>query len=246
MKKLLIYIAAVFLFAACDSEDAWDMLKTRGEQKTEHREVANFTGITVYNGIDVVLEKADKSGAMLSGWSNLLPKVELAVDADGMLTIMDNNKFDIVRNPNNKTTIHLHYSGEINAITTHGDGTITNIDTLHTSSLGILSEDASGMIDLVVKSGSIGIGTNNRNVGDIRLSGSTPWLGITNWGNAPIHAEDLKVEGCSITHRGPGDFYLNVSDWMEVEIYSIGDVYYRGNPTLTVKRVGKGNIYPML
>lgn len=243
MKKLLVNITLLLLFAACNSEDAWDIVKTRGDRITEAREIADFTGITVYNGVNLVLEKAAKSEAVLDGWSNLLPKVSLTVDSSGMLTIEDSNKFDIIRNPNNKTTIRLYYTGEINAITSHSDGEISNVDTLHTSSLLMLSEDASGSIDLTVKTSSIAIGTNNRNVGDIRLKGISTYLGITNWGSAPIYADELEVAGCDITHRGPGDFYVNVSDWLSVNIYSIGDVYYKGNPTLTVNRIGKGNVY---
>lgn len=245
MKKLLTYVV-VFFAISCNSEDAWDIVKTRGDRKTENREVGNFTGITIYNGINVVLEKADKSTAVLDGWSNLLPKVDLTTASNGMLTIKDNNKFDIVRNPNNKTSIHLYYSGEINTITFHGDGVISNVDTLHsTSPLGLLCEDASGSLELVIKTPSVGIGTNNRNVADIKLEGVCSYLGITNWGNAPIHAEKLEVLSCDITHRGPGDFYMNVSGQLNVNIYSIGDVYYKGNPTLTVNRKGKGNVFPI-
>ncbi len=234
----------MLLLVSCDSEDAWDIVKTRGDRKTEVREVGAFTGITVYNGINVILEKADKSEAILDGWSNLLSKVELSLAANGMLTIKDSNKFDFVRNPDNKTTIRLYYNGEINNITSHNDGIISNVDTLYTSGLVILSEDASGSIELVVKTGSISIGTNNRNVGDISLKGISSYLGITNWGNAPIHAEELEVSTCDITHRGPGDFYVNVANILNVAIYSVGDIYCKGNPTITVDRKGKGNVYP--
>lgn len=246
MKKLLIYTVTILFAVGCDSEDAWDMLKTRGDRKVETREVVAFTGITVYNGINVTLEKADRYEAVLDGWSNLLPKVELTVSSEGMLTIKDCNKFDIVRNPNNKTTIHLYYNGEVKTITSHGDGVVSNVDTLHTPSLLILCEDASGSIELTVKTSDISIGTNNRNVGDIVLKGLSAGLGITNWGNAPINARDLEVVNCDITHRGPGDFYVNVSSTLNVDIYSIGNVYYKGNPTLTVNRRGKGNVYPVL
>lgn len=243
MKKLLIYTAIALLSVACDSEDAWDILKTRGDRKVETRTLTAFTGITVYNGINVVLEKADSYEAVLDGWSNLLAKVDLSINSDGVLTIEDNNKFDFVRNPDNKTTIHLFYDGEINAITSHSDGLISNIDTLYTSGLTILSEDASGTIELTVKTPGIGIGTNNRNVGDIKLRGISSYLGITNWGNAPIYAEELEVENCDIIHRGTGNLHLNVTNILNVEIYSIGDVYYKNNPTVTINRKGKGNVY---
>lgn len=246
MKKILIYIIAFTLFVtACNSEDAWDIVKTRGDRKVETRELQAFTGITVYNGINVVLEKSDKYGAELDGWSNLLPKVKMTVDGNGMLTIEDKNKFDYVRDLDNKTTIRLFYNGNIDAITFHGDGVVSSVDTLQSSSLTILSEDASGSIDLLLNSISIGIGTNNRNIGDIKLKGKSSNLHITNWGSAPISASDLCVDNCEVVHRGPGDFYFKVSNSLKAYLYSVGSIYYKGNPTLVVDRRGKGNIYPI-
>ncbi|MCK8061734.1 DUF2807 domain-containing protein, partial [Fusibacter sp. A2] len=182
----------------------------------------------VENGINVVLEKSDKFEAVLDGWSNLMPKVKLTVDGNGMLTLEDENKFDFVRNPQNKTTVHLYYDGEISAITSHSDGVISHIDTLHTAGLTILAEDASGSIELTLKTAGVSIGTNNRNVADIKLQGVAYGLGITNWGNAPINAQDFEVTNCDIVHRGPGDLYLNVTNTLSVTIYSIGDIYYKG------------------
>ena len=243
MKKLLPYILLVLLAAACDSEDAWDILKTKGDSKTETRSLTAFTGVTIYNGINVVLEKANRYEAVLDSWTNLLPKITLSVDSDGMLTIKDENKFDFMRNPNNMTTIRLYYDGEINTITSHNNGIVTTADTLRTSHLTILSEDASGNIELVIKTSSIAIGTNNRNVGDIKLDGVSTHLDITNWGNAPINASKLDATYCSVTHRGSNDLYLNVASTLEANIHSIGNIYYKGNPTVSTNHYGKGNIY---
>lgn len=245
MKKILIYTAILLIAVSCDSDDGWDILKTRGDRKVETRTVDAFTRITVQNGINVVLEKSDKFEAVLDGWSNLLPKVKLTVNGNGMLTLEDENKFDFVRNPQNKTTVHLYYNGEINGITSHSDGVISHIDTLYTSGLTILSEDASGSIELTLKTTGVYIGTNNRNVADINLRGYTSSLGITNWGNAPIDAQNLEAEDCGIAHRGPGDFYVNVVKTLDVTMYSVGNIYYKGSPSITLDRKGKGNLYPL-
>lgn len=245
MKKLP-YIIAILLFASCDSEDAWDMLKTRGDRKVEVRELTAYTGITVHNGINVVLEKSDKHEAILDGWSNLMPKVKLSIDSDGMLTIKDENKFDIVRNPANKTTIHLYYNGDINCIASRSDGLITNIDTLYAGDLIILSEDASGSIELVVKASSVGFGSSSYNVGDVKLKGASSSLEITCRGTAPVDARELEVRTCNISHRGTGDLYVNVANTLVAGIHSIGDIYYKGSPTITSSGKGKGKLYPFL
>ncbi len=245
IKRLLVYVAAILFVTGCDSEDAWDMLKARGSHKTETRELAAFTGITVHNGINVVLEKSDKFEAVLDGWSNLIPKVSLSIDGNGMLTLKDSNKFDFVRNPSNKTTVRLYYNGEISSVSLQGDGLISHVDTLHTSALTILCEGASGSINLAVSTTNVGIGTNAYNVGDITLSGTATYLGINNWGNAPIQAQELQVQSCDVTHHGPCDLYLNVANTLSATLYTIGSIYYKGNPGITVNRKGKGNVYPL-
>lgn len=244
IRKLCLYMAAMLLVAACDSEDAWDILKTKGEPKVERREVAPFTGITVHNGINVVLEEADEYSATLDGWANLLPKVELTVDSDGMLTIEDRNKFDLVRNPQNKTIVYLRYKEEIKNIIFSGDGVIRNLDTLRTAGIYILCEDASGTVNLTIEAEGVGVVATGRSVADVNLQGTSVWLNITNWGNAPINADGLKTRISSIAHRGTGDLYVNVSKSLNVEMYSIGDIYYKGNPIITLNRTGKGSLYP--
>ncbi len=245
MKTLLKYTAILLTVftSSCNSEDALDIFKTRGAPKTEARQLNAFHELKVGNGINVVLISGSTNSAMLDGWENLLPKVKLAVNNSGLLTIEDTNNFNIVRDLSNTTTVYLTYDGEINAIYMNGDGLISTNGELKSTNLTILSEDASGSIKLTINANSMGIGTNHRNTADIAIDGSCYYMGITNWGNAPMDFSKLVVQMADITHRGACDLYVNVVQQFTAALYGIGDIYYTGNPTLAVERRGKGNVY---
>ena len=233
------------IFVGCNREDAWDMVKTRGAAKTEVRELPSFNGVRVASGFNVVFRHGERYSATLEGWTNLLPKVRLTVDTTGVLNISDENRFYMVRDVSNKTTVYLTYNGEINFIGFNSDGQLTSDGKLESSSLLILSENASGSISLMLDIAGLAIGTNSRNAGNLTFTGKCHSVGITNWGVAPIDMQNLQVQQADITHRGSANLHISVHQRLNVVLSGIGDIYYRGDPELTVDRNGKGNVFKM-
>ena len=244
MKQLKITaIILFFLFTGCDKEDAWDIVKTRGDRVMEHITLLPFHAVTVSNGFNITLSRGDDYAATIEGWKNLMPKIRLSVDRDGVLQVEDDNRFNFVRNRDNMTTVHLTIAGEIDGIHFSGNGYFVSNDTICTSGLTILCEEASGSVDLKVKAQGVYIGTNHQNVASITIGGWCNSVGITNWGNAPINLSALKASSADAHHHGPGNVYMNASDFVSVMIYGMGDVYYFGDPLITLTRKGKGNLY---
>ena len=247
MKRLIVTpLVFILLFAGCDKEDAWDFLKTRGGHVVEERAVTAFHAITVKNGINVVLTQGDNYTATIEGWKNLTPKIRLTVEKNGELVIEDVNRFNFVRTRDNMTTVRLMITGELDRIHFSGDGDIVTKDTLVTSGLTVLCEDASGSVDLKIKTQGIYIGTNHRNTASVTIWGQGYSVGITNWGYAPVDLSGFKASFADVHHHGPGNVYVNASESVSAVIYGTGDVYYAGNPssvTFTRKDKGKGNLY---
>ena len=244
MKKLITHIiVAVCLFAGCSKDDAWDIVKTRGAAKTELRELPHFTGLVITNGINVVLRHGERNSATLEGWTNLLPKIKLTVDTAGILNISDENKYNMVRDVGNKTTVFLTCQDKINYIDFIGDGLVRSDGKLETDNLYILSENASGSIHLTLDAASLSVGTNSRNTADMTFTGNCHTTGITNWGIAPIDMRDLLVQYANITHHGTADIHVFIEQQLNVALDGIGDLFYKGNPEISVDRKGKGNVY---
>jgi hypothetical protein len=235
----------IFLVAGCNKEDAWDIVKTRGEHVVEQKAVSAFNTITVKNGINVVFSHGDNYTATVESWKNLMPKIRLTVENDGEFVIEDANKYNFMRSRDNMSTAHLTIAGELNNINFSGNGDLTTKDTIVTSGLSIISI-GSGNIDMKVKAEGIYIGTNHENVALITIRGKCYNVGITNWGYSPIDLSDLKTSHAYIAQRGFGNVFINASESVNVIFYSgVGNVYYTGNPSITFDREakGKGNLY---
>ena len=226
----------------CDREDAWDLLKTRGDAVVEQIELPAFNAITVYNDINVVLTKGNAYNATVEGWKNLMPKINLSVDDNGALMIEDKNSFNFVRSRDNMTTVNLTYADELNAITFSGNGYFMSDDVINTSSLSILCQHASGSIDLTVITATLGIGANSGNTASVTIAGEAASVGITNWGFGPINLLALKASAADIHHHGMGNTFINASETLSVTLYGVGNVYYTGNPSITLVSKGKGSL----
>jgi hypothetical protein len=79
-------------------------------------------------------------------------------------------------------------------------------------------------------------------VGDIVLSGDNQdelTVIITGVGN--IKAYEMKVDTCNITFTGVGDCHVFVNNELNVNLSGVGNVYYRGDPTIhsTITGVGR-------
>ena len=237
----------IFCFiAGCDKEDAWDLVKTRGEHVIEARAVSAFHTITVENGVNVVLTQGNSYAATIEGWKNLTPKIRLTVENNGELVIEDVNKYNFMRSRDNMTTVHLTIAGELNNINFSGDGDIITNDTIVTSGLTIITT-GSGNIDMNVKAEGVYIGANHKNIASITIRGLGYSVGVTNWGYSPIDLSGFKASHAGIAQRGPGNTYVNASESVNAVFYSsVGDVHYAGNPssvTFSREEKGKGNLY---
>jgi hypothetical protein len=246
--KRIIYIlisGLVLLVSGCNREDAWDMVKTRGDRATLQKDLSDFRAITAGNGINIVLRHGNRNVADLDGWENLMGKIRLSIDANGMLTIEDTNQFNFVRNDDNKTTVYLSFSGDVTNITFSGSGTITSDDTLHVSSLSISCIDASGDIDLTVNTSTVSVFTALKNAASVTLRGSCTGAGVDCGGYGPVDLSRLNTHTVGISAWGTANVYVNASESLHASVFALGDIYYKGNPSITFTSTGKGKLYKM-
>ena len=246
MKKLIVIL--LFVLVACDREDAWDIVKTRGEHAVEERTLPPFHTITIHNGIHVALTHGDRYSATIEGWKNLMPKIRLMVDHDGELVIDDVNNFNFVRSRDNMTTVRLTIPNELYQINFSGNGDIVSKDTIFTSGLSVIST-GSGRIDLTVKAQGVYIGTNHRNTASVAIRGQGYSVGITNWGFGPVDVSSFKASHAHVVQHGAGSSYIYASESIHVTLNSgAGDVFYTGNPSskeITHGDKAQGNLRKM-
>ena len=81
-------------------------------------------------------------------------------------------------------------------------------------------------------------------VGDFVLSGESKGeLTITITGVGNVTAYDMKVDTCNITFTGVGGCKSNISaNQLNVIISGVGNVYYKGDPTINITTTGLGQL----
>jgi len=84
--------------------------------------------------------------------------------------------------------------------------------------------------------GLLGVGSFDLS-GDFQDELSVSLIGVGN-----IEAYDLEVGKCTILSTGVGDCRVRVRDELNVTITGVGNIYYKGNPTITQKITGIGNL----
>lgn len=80
-------------------------------------------------------------------------------------------------------------------------------------------------------------------VGDIRLRGTVDTLDIElEPGVGNILAFDMIADVCEVRLEGVGDVEVYVNDELDVFLSGTGNVYYKGNPTVTSEITGLGSV----
>lgn len=80
-------------------------------------------------------------------------------------------------------------------------------------------------------------------VGDIVLSGADQTqLTVILTGVGNVKSYGMKVDTCTITLTGVGDCEVYVSNELYGTLSGVGNVYYKGNPTINFKITGVGHL----
>jgi len=82
--------------------------------------------------------------------------------------------------------------------------------------------------------------------GNIKIfNGNSSELAISLSGAGNIDAQDLKVQNATINHSGVGNTKIWATDLLSGSLSGVGNILYKGNPTINVKRTGVGNVKPL-
>ncbi|MEM9023017.1 MAG: DUF2807 domain-containing protein, partial [Bacteroidota bacterium] len=60
-----------------------------------------------------------------------------------------------------------------------------------------------------------------------------------------IDTRQMMVPDVIVSSSGTGDCYLLAGSSLNVKIFSLGDVYYMGQPAITSRLEGKGRLIPL-
>jgi len=225
-KGILNPLLAAFLLLSASCEKA---PLSNGDIVTISRKITgNFTSIYIYDNVNLVITQGNQYSIKLEGGENILPGIETSIN-DSTLTLRNTNKLNWLRSYDTKITAYvtLPHLFQLNYEAT---STVSNTDTIREDSLNVTSSGGSGYIDLVIKTGTSKLNIISGSA-DMKVSGKTSVNFIYSGKYGPFHCFDLESDILFMRNAGTNNCYVNVKYHFEYEITSIGNIYYKGNPT---------------
>ena len=241
MKKTVLIILTVFclFFAACEKDD-YETNLSNGKIITQEFKLNSFTGIIIDTKANVVLRNGESQKVIVSISENILKDINTTIvnnhwlidfkDGDNIATINSHEFKIIIENPN------------INYIEMESSGTITCEEKITVPTLEV-KQMSSGRVNICCKTNFLK--TTMDGSGELIISGNTDNHSLTHDASGNLKAFDLKSNTCKVFHEGSGEAKLSVSDNFSGNMDGSGNVYYKGNPQVSVSVFGSGRLIKM-
>lgn len=234
--KNIIYIAIVFLFFACDSENGSDCFKKEGAIVSKEIDVAPFTEIIVFERVQLFIEEGPVQKVIIESGENLIDDVEVKVEGNH-LALTDNNNCNFIRDYH-ITKVYVT-SPNITKIRNSSSLEITSIGVLTYPELELLSENyenedlyrTDGDFNLSLNVNIVSVASNGHST--FRLNGTANKADFGLYaGNTRILAENLTVNKLYLFHRSSSPMVVSPIESIHGEIFSVGDVLAKNRPPI--------------
>ncbi len=233
MKKLILTYF-ILLLASCNGDNVPDCFQNAGDLVRENVEVGQFTNITVFENINLVIREGTEQVVEIETGEFLRGEVSAQVE-DNRLILRNENGCNFFRDYG-LTTVYVT-SPNIEQIRSSTGLLISSDGVLEYPNLSLLSESfgepeaetTDGSFDLNVDSENLRITTNG--IAYFRLRGNTTNFNVgIAAGDSRIEAENLISENVNIDHRGSNDVLVNPQQRISGVIRGTGDVISSNRP----------------
>lgn len=243
----ILTVVVVLLITACNSESASDCLQNAGDLVRDEVAVTDFTKITVFENVSLVLKQGTDIKVEVETGEYLRNEVEVVVESDRLL-LRDTNDCNYVRDYG--VTIVYVTAPNISEIRSstglkiESDGVLAYADLalISESYTNAESETTDGEFDLDLDTNALSVVVNG--ITYFKLRGETENLSVVvAAGDSRIETEDLTSQFVTINHRGSNDLLINPQQAINGVIRGTGDVIGSSKPPVVeVEELYKGKL----
>jgi hypothetical protein len=205
---LIAVLAALFVFAGCSP------ITGSGTLKTESREAAGFTKISISGISSVILQPGETEGVMLEADDNLLSVLESRVE-NGTLYLGAKNGVNIVQGTVRYTVTYRTLESISASGSTHVQGT------------GLNAQDFS-----LDQSGS----------SEATLAGTVQNLNTVNSGSSILKASSLTAQNANLVVSGSASVEVNAETSITAVLSGSSQLVYSGNAQVNQTLSGSATI----
>lgn len=228
-----VFLATTWLFACAGLGDTQ---VGSGDVKSEVRDLAEFSRVSVAGSMDVFLTPGSHQSVKVEADDNLLPYIRTEVD-DETLHIGTRPSFNI--RPRSPIKIYItlpHLTG----IAVSGSGDVASKGEFETDKMD-LRVSGSGQITLPVEAKTID--THLSGSGKIILSGNATDLACNISGSGSLDARQLNARNVRSNISGSGTSLVNADRFLHASVSGSGHVWYYGDPAdLETSVSGSGSV----
>lgn len=239
MKKCILLFSIVLLFTHC--EKPYDCIKSSGPIKSRVFEGFTFTKLLVNKRIAVVITEGPEYIVEVKTGENLINDIEVIVTGD-LLTLSDNTSCNWVRDYG-ETVVYIT-APNITQINSKTEQNISSNGVLHYPNLHLFSTNnidgfdgvGTGDYYLTVDNGTLIV--ENNDLGRYFITGNTDILQVSFWENGGVfHGENLYANTVNFYHRGSNDLFIRPTNFLNGDIFNVGDVNCYSRPPAENVRV---------
>lgn len=222
-------IIALIALTACGS--LGNKIIGTGPLVANERMVLEFDEIESNSSINLVVAQGPERRVTVNAQTDVQPRIKTEVKG-GKLTITMNGNVDPASGTNIAITIP-----SLEGLDLEGSGNVQIID--QNGKKLALNLEGSGNVELRnIRYEDIDIDVDGS--GDVSLSGQSENLDLTVTSSGDVLGYDLVAEDVKVFTKGSGDVRVSATENLEIKLEGSGNVYYRGEPKISLEDKGSG------
>ncbi|MCW8898525.1 MAG: DUF2807 domain-containing protein [Flavobacteriales bacterium] len=237
--RIFFFAIIMIVLNACKKESA--CIKSTGKQVVETRIIGNdITHIILKDKLNLVLRQDSIVSLTIEGGENLLKYVR-ARQKGTELELKNDNKCNFLRSYKEEITVYLTLPN-IKYINYTGFGNVSSLGELKLNEFTFETRNGTGSINLTVDAEKISI-LQHTGPADFTLNGKANFTYLFSGGSGWLTCKNLISKNAHVNHDGTGNVILTATNSLLIELTSIGNIEYYGNPSVTISQhAGRGKL----
>lgn len=223
----IAFLAVGLILSACNPEQLDDCFTNTGPQEIVEREAVAFYTIELYDNVNLVVSQGDSFQLKVEGGKNLLSAIKTEV-RDSTLIIHNTMKCNWVRSYDREITVYATLPS-LREIKYEGSGNVKTEGQLKLDSLQVNIRGGAGSFDLDLDVRNLKLAIHY-GTADVTARGKALITTIFANSYGPFYCSGLISNITYVRNSGTNNCYVYARHILEVEIPSVGDIYYSGDP----------------
>jgi hypothetical protein len=201
-------------------------LKDKGDQISKNGSLPE-EAYTLYvrDNMDIEIYRDSVNHYEIEGGANLVDHIDVSAD-NGVITVKDNNRCDVIRNFDQDSKVKLYIS-DLAKIDYGGNRNISIMDTIKRSAFIFISDEGGGDIKMMLDVDDLKIESKGSFI-DFNMIGEVENMDLFLDGSSWFRAEKLDIKVGKVDNRSTGDCIVKASEKLDCYIYDIGNISYDG------------------